>query len=262
MFLSIGLHAAAVGLLAWLTLGGQGNEGELGNDLADETAAASAAKEQEFVMTLPPPRTASQQPKSQIKPKPVRAMQPTALKRLAALSPTAQLQLPELPEPKTAAPSLPVPTAPPTALREIQFTPLNVSTNDLRADRPTPSKKAIASTSTGKGTKTTRKAAGLGAGGGSGNAKLLTQLPRAISSPAPAYPMAARAQKAQGTTTVRVTVDESGHVTTCSIHNSSGNDTLDRAALSAVKRWRFAPGLRASVPIEADVLVRVVFRLA
>ena len=139
---------------------------------------------------------------------------------------------------------------------------LNVSTSDLRADKPAPSKKAIASTSTGKGSKNTRKAAGSGAGGGSGNAKLLTQLPRAISSPAPAYPMAARAQKAQGTTTVRVTVDESGHVTTCSIHNSSGNDTLDRAALSAVKRWRFAPGLRASVPIEADVLVRVVFRLA
>lgn len=42
---------------------------------------------------------------------------------------------------------------------------------------------------------------------------------------------------------------------------SSGADDLDRAALEAVRAWRFQPGTRGPAPVEAWVKVPVRFQL-
>lgn len=86
--------------------------------------------------------------------------------------------------------------------------------------------------------------------------------PRLISSPPPSYPQKARSAKAEGAVTVRVTVSAEGKVLGCSLHRSTGNTDLDQAALKAVRRWRFTPGMSAAKPVQSDVLVRVVFRVA
>jgi periplasmic protein TonB len=78
-----------------------------------------------------------------------------------------------------------------------------------------------------------------------------------ISSPAPPYPAAARAAKAQGAAIIRATVDAAGHVRATRMHQSAGHPALDKAALQAVLRWRFRPPASGTT----DTLVRVRFTL-
>lgn len=65
--------------------------------------------------------------------------------------------------------------------------------------------------------------------------------------PKPAYPAASRRLNEQGTTVIRVLVAENGSVLKTEIGESSGYERLDRAALSAVRRWRYLPGKRDNV---------------
>jgi len=61
------------------------------------------------------------------------------------------------------------------------------------------------------------------------------------------YPTAALRQELQGITTFRVTVAPDGHVTDCSIVQSSGTELLDQATCRAVTlRARFKPALDAN----------------
>jgi protein TonB len=83
-----------------------------------------------------------------------------------------------------------------------------------------------------------------------------------LNNPAPPYPRAARRSGDQGTVTLRVRVSTEGAPAQVELDRSSGSNILDAAALEAVKRWRFAPARRGSEPIEAWVIVPVVFRLA
>ena len=83
-----------------------------------------------------------------------------------------------------------------------------------------------------------------------------------LNNPAPPYPRAARRSGDQGTVTLRVRVSAEGAPAQVELDRSSGSNLLDAAALEAVKRWRFAPARRGSEPIEAWVIVPVVFRLA
>ncbi len=52
----------------------------------------------------------------------------------------------------------------------------------------------------------------------------------------------------QGTVWIHVTIGPEGTVQEASVGVSSGFDRLDRAALEAVRRWRFVPGKRNGVP--------------
>lgn len=73
----------------------------------------------------------------------------------------------------------------------------------------------------------------------------------------PRYPDSARRAGAEGTTLVAVLVARSGRVERAGVDVSSGHDALDRAAVEAVRRWRFeplslppgAPGVRARIPV-------------
>lgn len=83
----------------------------------------------------------------------------------------------------------------------------------------------------------------------------------ALSNPAPAYPRAARLAGHQGRVVLRVVVAASGTVESLHIVESSGVDSLDGAAIRAVRQWRFHPATRGGRAVSDVVEVPVVFRL-
>ena len=79
--------------------------------------------------------------------------------------------------------------------------------------------------------------------------------------PRPAYPTLARSHGHEGRVLIQVSVLGDGRVGSARVASSSGHGSLDRAALKAVKRWRFRPALRGGKPVTATLMVPVVFRL-
>ena len=82
-----------------------------------------------------------------------------------------------------------------------------------------------------------------------------------LRNPAPRYPLMARRRGEQGTVTLRVLVTRDGFPARVSVERTSGSGQLDSAALETVKTWRFVPARQGREPVEAWVLVPVVFRL-
>jgi TonB family protein len=76
---------------------------------------------------------------------------------------------------------------------------------------------------------------------------------RLIYSPAPGYPSAARhsSYPLKGTGRFRVTFDSSGEVKDVAVIQSTRSETLDNAAVDALRRWKAQPGQQwtANVPI-------------
>jgi protein TonB len=71
-----------------------------------------------------------------------------------------------------------------------------------------------------------------------------------VSAPRPEYPYEARRRHLVGSGIVIVSVDPiSGAVTDAEVSPSIGDAILDRAAVSAFRRWRFKPGTPARVKI-------------
>jgi len=82
-----------------------------------------------------------------------------------------------------------------------------------------------------------------------------------LRNPAPRYPLIARRNGEQGTVTLKVLVTREGMPASVSVDKTSGSAHLDSAALEAVRSWRFAPARQGTQPVEAWVLVPIVFRL-
>jgi protein TonB len=82
-----------------------------------------------------------------------------------------------------------------------------------------------------------------------------------LRNPPPRYPVSARRNGEQGTVTLRVFVTKEGIPRTVSVQTTSGSPSLDEAALEAVKSWRFVPARQGTEPVDASVLVPIVFRL-
>lgn len=80
--------------------------------------------------------------------------------------------------------------------------------------------------------------------------------------PAPPYPWLARLNGWEGTVVVRARVAPSGLAAAASVVRSSGFTVLDEAALTSVRRWRFAPASRGRQPVVSQVEIPIVFRLA
>ena len=85
--------------------------------------------------------------------------------------------------------------------------------------------------------------------------------PRYQSNDPPSYPGLARKRGQQGTVILQVLVNEQGRVEDLEIENSSGFGLLDRAALSAVRKWDFKPGRQGEERIAMWVRVPVTFKL-
>lgn len=84
-------------------------------------------------------------------------------------------------------------------------------------------------------------------------------MPRLVHAPAPAYPRAALRSGAGGEVLIRIDVGPDGVPASLELLRSSRNRDLDRAAMQAVRQWRFEPAVRNGVPVAASVQQRVTF---
>jgi protein TonB len=82
-----------------------------------------------------------------------------------------------------------------------------------------------------------------------------------LRNPEPPYPPVSRRLGEQGTVQLRVQVSPEGRAARVEVQRSSGFPRLDEAAAAAVREWRFVPARRGDAPIEAAVIVPIVFRL-
>ncbi|MGW8127305.1 MAG: energy transducer TonB [Stenotrophomonas sp.] len=81
-------------------------------------------------------------------------------------------------------------------------------------------------------------------------------------SPPPSYPPAALRRGESGTVVVRVDVDASGMPLDARIIQRSGSRDLDRAALEAVRGWRFQPAQSNGQPMAGSLEIPIDFQPA
>jgi len=82
-----------------------------------------------------------------------------------------------------------------------------------------------------------------------------------LNNPKPAYPAFAKRMRMEGTVLLKVLVSHEGTVLSLEVARSSRYEILDKAAVEAVRQWRFIPASRAFQPIDEWVQVPVAFRL-
>jgi len=84
-------------------------------------------------------------------------------------------------------------------------------------------------------------------------------VPRPLSSPPPDYPAAALRSGASGNVVLHIEVNANGRPGAIEVVTSSRNRELDRAAVRAVRRWRFQPAMRDGVAVSASVQQTISF---
>jgi TonB family protein len=78
---------------------------------------------------------------------------------------------------------------------------------------------------------------------------------------APPYPRKARRLGYEGIVMLKVLINENGRVDDLMVFKSSGHNVLDRAALSAVRKWLFEPGAEGGIKKKMWVKIPVRFDL-
>ena len=78
--------------------------------------------------------------------------------------------------------------------------------------------------------------------------------------PPPRYPAAALRRGESGTVLVRVEVDTAGLPAGVALVQRSGSRDLDRAAMEAVREWRFQPAQRNGKAIAASLVIPIDFK--
>lgn len=87
----------------------------------------------------------------------------------------------------------------------------------------------------------------------------MTRAPVATRRPAPRYPRAALRRGESGEVMLQVQVGANGRPQQVDVARSSGSQALDRAAVDAVRRWRFDPALDNGQPVAGVVQIPVAF---
>ncbi len=77
----------------------------------------------------------------------------------------------------------------------------------------------------------------------------------------PSYPRKARRLGYEGIVMLKVLIDEAGRVDDLTVFESSGYAVLDRAAISAVRKWLFEPGTEGGIKKKMWVQIPVHFQL-
>ena len=77
----------------------------------------------------------------------------------------------------------------------------------------------------------------------------------------PDYPPRCRRLGIEGTVRIRALVGEDGRVVQALVARTSGDESLDEAAVEAVNEWRFEPARRDGVPVRAWASVPIEFKL-
>ncbi|MGQ0530350.1 MAG: energy transducer TonB [Panacagrimonas sp.] len=83
-----------------------------------------------------------------------------------------------------------------------------------------------------------------------------------LDNPPPAYPLSSKRLGETGTVLLRVRVSEMGRAESVELERSSGFARLDRAAIDAVRQWKFVPAKQADVAVPAYVLIPLNFDLS
>jgi protein TonB len=78
----------------------------------------------------------------------------------------------------------------------------------------------------------------------------------------PDYPPEAQRKGTEGSVGVSFTVSAEGKVSDIIIVDAEPSDIFDRAAVDAVRRWRYEPKKVGGIPVEAHLQARVQFKLA
>lgn len=103
-----------------------------------------------------------------------------------------------------------------------------------------------------------------GAGSGSSNSgSRQIAPPRILSKVEPAYPEGARSAGLEGTVQLKIQILANGAPGDITVNRSSGYDSLDEAAITAVRQWRFIPAKNqdSGVSIVCYTTMPIVFRL-
>lgn len=80
--------------------------------------------------------------------------------------------------------------------------------------------------------------------------------------PQPRYPAAARREGIEGFVTVRISIDARGTVQAANVVRSQPQGVFDRAALEAVRRYRFEPARRGEQAVASELQQTIRFELA
>lgn len=91
-------------------------------------------------------------------------------------------------------------------------------------------------------------------------APVATSQPQPVTMPAPKYPMQALRNGEQGTVMVSAEISVDGTPSAVQVARSSGSRLLDRAAVDAVRRWRFRPAMADGQPTAGRVQVPISFK--
>jgi len=168
------------------------------------------------------------------------------------------------PQPATSAPN----ESPDISTEERHSTPLEIVPAQTTPSPPTPAPRIAPSQSS----KTSAAAAASPVvnsrqetvGSSSKASEFITTPPRLdpayLHNPAPLYPPLSKRNRETGTVLLLVNVSPEGNATSVTLHQSSGYDRLDQAAIQAVTRWRFVPGMRGQSAISATVIVPISFK--
>lgn len=84
---------------------------------------------------------------------------------------------------------------------------------------------------------------------------------RVLSFTPPSYPLESRRNMEEGTVTLGLLVGTDGRVVEISIANSSGFARLDKAALDAVRKWRWTPMMRGGEAVMLRGFLKIPFSL-
>lgn len=83
-----------------------------------------------------------------------------------------------------------------------------------------------------------------------------------LNNPPPKYPPIAKRMGEEGKVLLKVLVSAAGAAEEVNLHKSSGSETLDSAAIKAVRRWKFIPAKSGETALSAWVQVPIVFKLS
>jgi TonB family protein len=76
----------------------------------------------------------------------------------------------------------------------------------------------------------------------------------------PEYPQDAKQQREEGTVVMEATIDEDGAIREPFVIRSAG-PLLDKAAMDAIRKWRYQPTTLEGQPISVNTTISVVFKL-
>jgi len=88
-----------------------------------------------------------------------------------------------------------------------------------------------------------------------------TQTPRLIQRVAPDYPPEAARKGVEGSVDVSLTISPQGKVSDVTVISAVPSDIFNRAAIAAVRRWKYEPKIVNGVAVEAHQQLRLQFKL-